>query len=422
MYTRILKRVTYAACALASILPAVASASMSMQAQRLRPPPAFSSPKVAISGAVVSGDWIAVFDRSSGFEGGGQVMLYHHVGKQWDYAQSLAPPDAESCSDSMAMSGDLLFVSCPRAFDQEHGVYMGVVVVYAQSGGQWQPAQTISSATGFYGNPGFGASLAVSGDRLFIGYTGYAPMSDPVVYGDVEVFDLSAGLPATYVMQILPDTSVAYANFGSSLAASNGMLAVGANDANLDGIGDSAGIVYTFESSDGDWVQRSMLTSPHPQAYDSFPSALAFQQLRLVAGSATNGATDADGSLGAAFAYDGSGGELSLADVLMPATAETDTFFGQSLASVGNTVFVGEPNGGTGGHVHVYNSAAPGWTHTSSFMVPTSADGDQFGFDVSSDGKTLVVTALERPESGPGSVYVYDAPPTDQIFGEGSEP
>lgn len=422
MYIRILKRVAYAACALASILPGAASASLAMQAQRLRPPPTFSSPKVAISGAVVSGDWIAVFDRSTGFEGGGQVMLYHHVGKQWDFAQTLSPPDAESCSDSMAMSGDLLFVSCPRAFDEERGVYMGVVVVYAQSGGQWQLAQTISSATGFYGNPGFGASLSVSGNRLFIGYTGYAPMSDSLVYGDVEVFDLSGGLPATYVMQILPDTSVAYSNFGSSLASTDGMLAVGANDADLDGIGDGAGVVYTFEMSDGSWVERSMLTSAHPQAYDSFPSALAFQQVHLVAGSATNGATDVDGSLGAAFTYDGSGGALSLDDVLMPATTETDTFFGQSLASIGDTVFVGEPNGGAGGHVHVYNNAASGWAHASSFIVPTLADGDQFGFDLSSDGKTLVVTALERPESGPGSVYVYDAPPTDQIFGDGTEP
>ncbi|HEX4479423.1 MAG TPA: hypothetical protein VH082_01340 [Rudaea sp.] len=422
MYTRILTRVAYAACAIASFLPGAASASMVIRAQHFRPPaPVLGSPKVSVSGAVVSGDWIAVFDRSTGFEGGGQVMLYHHVGKQWDYAQTLSPPDAESCSDSMAMSGDLLFVSCPRAFDEERGVYMGVVVVYAQSGGQWQLAQTISSATGFYGNPGFGASLAVSGDRLFIGYTGYAAMSDALIYGDVEVFDIST-LPASYVMQILPDMSVAYANFGSSLAATNGMLAVGANDANLAGIGDGAGAVYMFEQSGGDWVQRSMLTSAHPHAYDSFPSALAFQQAHLVAGSATNGAMDADGSLGAAFTYDGNGGSLSLADVLMPATSETDTFFGQSLASVGGTVFVGEPNGGAGGHVHVYNSSDSGWAHASSFVAPSLADGAQFGFGLSSDGKTLVVTALERTESGAGSVYVYDAPPTDQIFGDGTEP
>ena len=37
-------------------------------------------------------------------------------------------------------------------------------------------------------------------------------------------------------------------------------------------------------------------------------------------------------------------------------------------------------------------------------------------------GQTLVVTALESPTAGTGAVYVVNAPPTDQLFGDGSEP
>ena len=138
----------------------------------------------------------------------------------------------------------------------------------------------------------------------------------------------------------MPDASIAYSNFGSSVSASDGLLAVGANSQDVAGAGSSAGVVYTFEAADGNWFQRSVLTSAQPQPFDNFPSALAFQQSHLVAGSATNGALNADGSLGAAFAYGGLGGSMSLDDVLMPSGTQTDTLFGQSLAAIGSTVFV----------------------------------------------------------------------------------
>jgi hypothetical protein len=420
MYTRILARAAWAALAVLGILPTLASASMAVH---LKPLPAPNIPNSAVgaASAVVSGDWIAVFGRESPFEGGGEVLLYRRgKGGLWTYAQMLQPPDADSCMDSMVMHGDMLFVACPRALDAERASNMGVVAVYALTGGRWEWVQTITSATGFFGNPGFGSSLAVSDNQLFVGYPGFAPMANSVVFGDVEIFDISA-LPASYQMQVQPDAWIAYSNFGSNVAASNGLLAVGANSQDVGGAGTSAGVIYTFEQADGDWFQRSVLTSIHPQPYDNFPSALAFQQSQLVAGSATNGAMNVDGSLGAAFTYGGLAGSMALNDVLMPDDAQTDTWFGQSLATVGDTVFVGEPGGGVGGHVHVYNSTATGWVHASAFSPATVQPGDAFGFALASDGHTLVITALESPSTGTGAVYVVEAPPIDQVFGDGSE-
>lgn len=421
MYTRILARAACAALTIAALVPCTASASMAVPGRRLDASNlAFS--RVGAASAAVSGDWIAVFGRSAPDAGGGQVTLFHRgTFGRWTYAQTLLPPDADSCMDSMAMSGNLLFVACSRALDTDRSANMGVVAVYAQTNGHWDWVQTITSATGFFGNPGFGTSLAVSGNQLFVGYPGFAPMADSAVFGDVEVFDIST-LPVSYQMQVLPDAWIAYSNFGSNVAAANGMLAVGANSQDVAGAGKSAGVVYNFEYADGSWFQRSLLTSMDPQPFDNFPSALIFQQSNLVAGSATNGAMNADGSLGAAFTYGGRNGSLALNDVLMPNASETDTLFGQSLATVGGAVFVGEPSGGVGGHVHVYSSASGGWTHTSAFALPMAEVGDAFGFALASDGKTLVITALESPSNGMGSVYVVTAPPTDQIFGDGVEP
>jgi hypothetical protein len=421
MYTRILTRAFATALALMAILPDIAAASMALTGQPLAAPD-FSNSAIGASSAVVSGNWIAVFGRTADTQGGGQVMLYQRgEGGGWFYAQSLTPPDADFCIDTMVMTADMLFVACPRALDADRAANMGVVAVYTLAGGEWQWTQTIASATGFFSNPGFGASLAVSGTQLFVGYTGYAPMAGSLVFGDVEVFDIST-IPVSYQMQVLPDASIAYSNFGSSLAVTNGLLAVGASSQVVGGVGQNAGVVYTFAQADGDWFERSVLTSANPHPYDNFPSALEFNQSQLIAGSATNGALDADGSLGAAFAYGGQGGNLSLDDVLMPTEAQTDTLFGQSLAVVGNTVFVGEPGGGVGGHVHVYSSSATGWAHTSSFNVATTQAGDQFGYSLASDGSTLVVTALQTPSTGMGAVYVFEAPPTDQVFGDGVEP
>lgn len=420
MYTRILVRAACAALAIASALPDIASASMAMQGQRLRAPK-FPNPDIAAASAVVSGDWIAVFGRLMPGEGGGMIMLYHR-GKSgvWNYMQTLYPPDANSCLDSMVMTDNKLFVACPFALDADRGLNMGVVTAYTLSRGEWNWTQTISSATGFYGNPGFGTSLAAAGDRLFVGYPGYAPMPDTPTTGDVEVLDISTS-QVTYQMQVLPDASIAYSNFGSSVAATDGLLAVGADGESVAGAG-SAGVAYTFELADGDWFERSVLTAVQPQPYDNFPSALAFQQSHLVAGSATNGAMNADGSLGAAFAYGGQGASLALDDVLMPSETQTDTLFGQSLAMVGNTVFVGEPSGGVGGHVHIYNATATGWAHASAFAPAETKIGDAFGFALASDGHTLVITSPDSPATRMGAVYVMDSPPIDQIFGDGSEP
>ncbi len=420
MYIRLMMRAAVAALALASVLPGAASASMALQGQALRGPD--PSQDVGAASAVVDGDWVAVFGRSMVSVGGGQVSLYHRgTNGAWTYAQTLLPPDDDACTDTMVMHGGMLFVSCPRALDLDRGLKVGVVAVYTLSGGVWQWSQTITSATGFFGNPGFGASLAVSDNRLFVGYPGFAPVLGVIAYGDVEVFDISS-LPASYEMQITPDVPVAYSSFGSTIAATHGMLAVGANNQDVSVLDVSAGVVYTFEQSGSDWLQRSVLTASHPQPFDFFPSALTFQQSSLVAGSANNGSTNQDGSLGAAFTYGGINGSLALDDVLMPSESLTDTLFGQSLASIGGTVFVGEPGGGVGGRVHVYNSTPSGWAHSSAFAMATTSLGDDFGFALATDGQTLVVTAQRFPETGSGDVYVINAPPTDQIFGDGAEP
>jgi hypothetical protein len=411
-------RAAWAALAIAIILPGIASASMAVQGQRLSAPDS----GIGAASAVVNGDWIAVFGRSMPAEGGGEVMLYRREnGGAWTYAQTLLPPDADSCMDSMAMKEGLLFVACSRALDSDRAAHMGVVAVFALSNGHWDWTQTITSATGFFGNPGFGAALAVSGNQLFVGYPGFAPLPDSLVFGDVEVFDIGS-LPVSYQMQVLPDAWIAYSNFGSNVAAANGLLAVGADSQDIGGLLKSAGVVYTFEQSDSGWFQRSVLTSIHPQPFDNFPSALIFQQSSLIAGSATNGAMNEDGSLGAAFTYGGRDGSMSLNDVLMPSETVTDTLFGQSLATIGGTVFVGEPSGGVGGHVHVYNSTSAGWTHASTMSAPTADVGDAFGYALASDGQTLVITVLQSPATGMGSVYVVGAAPTDELFGDGVEP
>ena len=213
MYTRILTRAACAALAFASVLPGAASASMVLRKQCLRAP---DSPNLHIDAdrAVISGDWIALFGRSTSHEGGGEVMLYHRgKGGGWTYAQTLSPPDAESCADSMAMRDGLLFVACPRALDVDRlfangrgrGVYivrqcLELVADHHQRHRLLRQPRFRRVARGVR-QPAF---------RRLHRLRTYGRFAR--VRRDAEVFDISA-LPVSYMMQVLPDASIPYLKF-----------------------------------------------------------------------------------------------------------------------------------------------------------------------------------------------------------------
>ncbi len=416
--------------------PQFAAASMVTHAQRLVPPDGVPNGSVYLSLAV-SGDWIAAFGRLSPMSGDGRVFVFHRSAGTWEFFQTLTPADSADCVDALAFNNEAvfsatnrpgslaapaLFVGCGTAYDSVQGANVGLVSGYSFDGMQWNLAQTLRTATGYVGASGFGTSLAVADNQLFVGFTGNTPQAQVVQTGTVEVYDASA-FPVNLVSQLYPSYPAPGASFGSSLAAVSGHVAVGANTQSVASIGENVGAVYTFTSASGQWQDESYLIEAHPYAEDFFPTALTYQGNELIAGSAYNNSFSKGGPLGVALAYTSVIGGLSLCDAWYPQDSVGNSMFGQALAAIDKAVFVGEPFGGDRGLIHMYTSYYGNWLQTSSFTTDLALEFDSLGVSMATDGLTLVFGSAEssRAPSSMGSIYVVDAPPTDQVFGEGFE-
>lgn len=405
----------------AMLSPATTFATQNLYGQRLTAPDA-SVVGFGNQAPTVSGDWIAVFGRLSGAAGDGRVYLFHRQSGVWSFAQEIAPADGTGSQDSLAMANGLLFVGSPNAYNAALQADAGVVSVYALQN-EWVLQQTLNGYTAFEpGETGFGTSLAIDGQTLYVGFPGYMTATGNPI-GDVEAYDISTSM-ASYVAQILPTVPQLDMDFGETLAAGSGMLAVGADNEGVPGVGVSAGALHTFARSANAWIEQSVLNATAPYACDHFPNAIVIDNARVIAADVNYDSQGKEGPFGEAFSYAGTGPDVALQAEISPDPADSYGFnqFGKGITSVNGMLLVAAPNTGSAGRVfayHSYNGA--GWSPVSTFVANKLQAADAFGVSMATDGKTLVVGASESARSPPsgGAIYAFAYPPADRIFADG---
>jgi len=364
-----------------------------------------------------------VFGRLSDNAGDGRVYVFHRQGGVWAFFQEIVPLDGAGSHDALAFAGDRLIVGSPGAYDPRMNGGSGAVSIYALQNGQWVLSETLYSYNGYMaGSTDFGAALAVDGSLLYVGFPGYVTPSGLRV-GAVEVYDTSV-FPTSYIDAIVSPEAVAEARFGSSVAASQHNVAVGANNLGFAGIGASVGAIFTYTEFGNRWTEGPMLMAPNPYAFDQFPVALAVGGGRIIAGDANHNSASKGGPWGLAFSYARSVNGFAFEAGLSPADGYQNDRFGDAVASAGELALIGAPNGGPAGHVYAFRAVGGDWQSVSEYVVADLADGDGFGTTMASDGATLVVGASEagRTPASSGAIYAIDNLPTDQIFAEGLEP
>jgi FG-GAP repeat/K319L-like, PKD domain len=212
--------------------------------------------------------------------------------------------------------------------------------------------------------------------------------------------------------------------FGWSAAVGNQLVAVGAIR------GDSpntkyTGAVYLFSRVDdgtqtGRWVENSMVTADDGKQYDYFGYSLAISGDVLVVG-ARNGDSDLNRKdTGAVYVfrvtYDQETGKWTCEPKAKLTASDTVTGdqFGASVATDGEIIVVGAPNGtGDGtlkntGAVYLfqreYNLSTPTWTWSLARKVTAddSPTGSRFGAAVAIDGENLAVGAPGKVCNLPG--------------------
>ncbi len=275
-------------------------------------------------------------------------------------------------------------------------------------------------------NDHFGWSIALSGDTLAVG----APGEDS---DGTSEFDNSAeNSGAVYVFTRVNGEweKEAYLKgliispqdgFGSSLALSGNILAVGARFD--DGKGSDSGTVYLFTRIGATW-SREDITIPRLKAGDQFGGSVTLSGDTLVVGAqfADNSGLDS----GAVYIFTRTGDPISGSDWTQQASpkginTEAGDLFGGSVSLSGDTLVVGAPfeasafkginlsqnprennNNKNSGAVYVFTRANDTWTQQAYIKASNSEISDAFGGSVSLLGHTLAVGARSEDSAATG--------------------
>jgi hypothetical protein len=331
----------------------------------------------------------------------GAVYVFRRQGSDWaleGYLKSLQVLGSArgAFGHSVALSGNRLAVGEPNEQTAPGGVFApddipccefgtleaGAVSTFSRSSSRWSDGVFIKAPNAGPGDR-FGASVALNGDTLAIA----APYEDGPGFqiqamddfesgdgrpdsGAVYVYAWSSGewTPQVYVKAPNADSED---SFGTSIAVSNGRLAVGAlyEDSGAAGIqtelgdlldGDddtsgSSGAVYVFTLTDDTWVFDAYFKASTPRSSASFGAAVALDAESLLVGAVGerngSGGVHAPDDLpggggpsgGGAYLYVRTSGAWQLQGFVEAEAPSATDAFGTALDVSNETVAVGAP-------------------------------------------------------------------------------
>jgi hypothetical protein len=260
----------------------------------------------------------------------GTVQVYVRAGNVWTYQTELFDPavltDPESARDdlfgsSVALDGATAIVGQSR--DDTRGTDAGAAHLFATD--SWTHLARLTSPDGAAFDQ-FGASVAVSGDRVIVGALFDGTAAGPGA-GSAHVF-----VQGVHEATLLHPSGSSGDQFGTSVAIGGDMAIIGAPADDVAGIsgGVDAGSVHVFSRSGTTWAHQDELQHPFDVSGgggDQFGWWVAFDGRTTVIGAPRD--NNVNGSdAGSAFAH----------PIVLPTTATTTT-----LASSVNPSLVGEP-------------------------------------------------------------------------------
>jgi len=355
----------------------------------------------------------------------------------------------------------------------------GAVYVFGRSGGGWvQQAYVKASNTG--GDDQFGYSVALSddGNTLAVGAIFENSSASGIsTNGSGEANNLAAHAGAVYVFSrsggswfqqayVKASNTGAGDRFGEpvSLSGDGNTLVVGAHfedssatgistdgSGEADNLADSAGAVYVFSRSGGNWSQQAYVKASNTGGDDRFGNSIAqsddgntlavgaYRERSSATGVSTDDSGEADNSAfdaGAVYVFSRSGGSWDQQAYVKASNTGVGDQFGYSVAlsDDGNTLAVGallETNNATGistggsgetdnlaanaGAVYVFGRSGGSWGQQAYVKASNTGAGDQFGYSValSDDGNTLAVGAYLEDSNATGISHGADVAGAD---------
>ena len=240
-----------------------------------------------------------------------------------------APFAGDQFGSSVAIFGSRALVGA--SFDDAGAVDAGSVYLFdALTGNVLLPALTKAASLA---SDQFGTSVALSNDYILVGAPGDETGAPNT--GAAYLYDARTG---AFVRALLNPTPLSNDSFGSAVALAGDRSIVGAPQANVGSVA-NAGKVYTFDNKTG--VRQLTLTKPVGASFfDLFGSSLAASSELIAVGVPRN---DQDGRFdtGAVYLFDAKSGDL-LQMLLNPALT-TEDHVGEAVALAHGMVVVGAP-------------------------------------------------------------------------------
>lgn len=324
---------------------------------------------------------------------------------------------------SISIDGDKAVIGAVRDFEGDNDDGQGAAYIYGRNlGGEnnWGLIKRIIASDGAPADF-FGASVAVSGDRIIVGAFG-DDIGANINQGSAYVFEQNSGGADNWgqVNKIVASGGVAQDQFGVSIALNGNTAIAGAPGANLNS-NTNRGSAFVFVRANESWTQEAKPLPANCTVEEYFGSAVAISGDTAIVGS-TGDDVGVNANQGAAYIFErnvGGTNNWGLVDTITASDGSANDFFGSKLAINGNTAIVGVVSDAIGtnafqGSAYIFERNFGGtnnWGEVKKLTASDAAAQDWFGWSVGISGDTAIVGALLKdvgPSNARGSAYVFE--------------
>ena len=277
----------------------------------------------------------------------------------------------------------------------------GSAYVFTFNGTTWNEQAKLLASDGTAGDE-FGYSVSLSGDTALIG----AQYDDDNGQnsGSVYVFDRT-GSTWTQQAKLLASDGKENDNFGFSVSLSGDTALIGTPKYWSNGYGSA----YVFTRDGTTWTQQVELNASNHAIGDTFGFSVS-----LTDDTALIGAVRANGngvSSGSAYVFTRTGTSWIQQAELLALDGATGDNFGYSVSLDNNTALISavwnSDNGQYSGSAYVFTRTGSTWAQQAKLLASDGVTWDQFGYSVSLDGDTVIIGTPKYQSNGDGSAYVF---------------
>ncbi|MEM9304294.1 MAG: hypothetical protein AAGE01_19440 [Pseudomonadota bacterium] len=361
------------------------------------------------SAVSVSGNLFAVGvpgDDEAG-NNAGAIFIYRREGTEIVLEDKIVAPPGFGTSElgrSIDLSNGLLAAGAPGNGPIAKGAQSMQAAIFERLGNDWRLKTPIASVGGT-ANDEFGASVALSGDMLIVG----APMDSEgdggTGSGAAYAFQFE-GDTSTFMTKTKPPIPIPGGQFGSAVAASGGMVVVGAPNGAAD-TGAAGGAVTLYDLVRDNLEEIAVIDGEGPADGDAFGTSIALDGTAMVVGAPGEDAEDGSAYV---FRIDPS----AIVQLNRLTAAGDGGRFGQSVDAAADRLVIGAPDQGTGTAFLVDLSSLDEGIEP--IEAPAGTRG--FGSAVAADPTGVLVGAPEANTNAGSATLLSDTAP---VFGNGFE-